>query len=550
MESVVGGFLRALGLIPPLGRTTKGSSPQLPHDGDGRHAGPFDSRCRHGDSGWASQCNQRPFRAPANHGFLVRPAWGAQGAACETFDHFFEGLKELAANAELCATCLNARLFTRSMSGVWSEGLRKKLLALSLFPDLKTVLAICRAKVSAENTDADLASMSASVNAASRSPQLQSSRPQQQSGHAQKYNSCSQCRCCSWSPHNTLTDSQAYWTTCQPCGKQPHFAGICEARGRKKQRKSSSFRHHVQSVHGISPWERRWVNVTIATGTSPHSRTLGEFLATPDTGADVTIMGWVELNLLGFTSDQLEAPLEQEVFAANGQPLDCFGTFNLTFHLGSHSIADRVTVVDLVDGIFFGMVRCSRFGNSPDIYPTPLPLQRQSHAVTGEFCKVRQPGQQKEPSDPLPRRAFKVASADFFAHAGHTYLSLAHQLPSPAGWRSHGCPPPPPRSTIRTLAPWFCRLGIPTTLCTDGSPPYNSRDFRKFLDHWGITQVSSLPHYPQSILSSLLASTARHAHASQMVAYTGATADVTRNDRQSHTFEWGDGPTQHIVREG
>ena len=93
---------------------------------------------------------------------------------------------------------------------------------------------------------------------------------------------------------------------------------------------------------------------------------------------------------------------------------------------------------------FFGMVRCSRFGNSPDIYPTPLPLQRQSHAVTGEFCKVRQPGQQKEPSDPLPRRAFKVASADFFAHAGHTYLALAHQLPSPAGWRSHGCPPPPP----------------------------------------------------------------------------------------------------------
>ena len=77
------------------GRTTKGSSPQLPHDGDARHAGPFDSRCRHGDSGWASQCNQHPLPAPANHGFLVRPAWGAQGAACETFDHFSRAWKNL-----------------------------------------------------------------------------------------------------------------------------------------------------------------------------------------------------------------------------------------------------------------------------------------------------------------------------------------------------------------------------------------------------------------------------------------------------------------------
>ena len=54
------------------------------------------------------------------------------------------------------------------------------------------------------------------------------------------------------------------------------------------------------------------------------------------------------------------------------------------------------------------------------------------------------------------------------------------------------------RSTIRTLAAWFCRHGMPTTLRTDGSPPYSSHNSRKLLDRWGVTHVSSLPHNPQS----------------------------------------------------
>ena len=54
------------------------------------------------------------------------------------------------------------------------------------------------------------------------------------------------------------------------------------------------------------------------------------------------------------------------------------------------------------------------------------------------------------------------------------------------------------RPTIRTLAAWFCRLGIPTTLRTDGGPPFNSHDFRTFLDRWSVTHAPSSPHYPPS----------------------------------------------------
>ena len=93
------------------------------------------------------------------------------------------------------------------MSGVRSEGLRKKLLALNPFPNLKAVLSICRAEESAENTDADLASIPTSVNAASQSRQPQPSGPQQQSGHAQEdNNSCSQRRYCGGRSHKARTD--------------------------------------------------------------------------------------------------------------------------------------------------------------------------------------------------------------------------------------------------------------------------------------------------------------------------------------------------------
>ena len=63
----------------------------------------------------------------------------------------------------------------------------------------------------------------------------------------------------------------------------------------------------------------------------------------------------------------------------------------------------------------------------------------------------------------------------------------ATQLPSTAA-----------RSTIRTLSAWFCRLGIPTTLRSDGGPPFNSHDFSTFLDRWSVTHAPSSPHYPQS----------------------------------------------------
>ena len=72
------------------------------------------------------------------------------------------------------------------------------------------------------------------------------------------------------------------------------------------------------------------------------------------------------------TSDRLKAPLVPEVVAAHGQPVDCLGTLNLTFNLGFCSVADRVTVINSVDGIFLAWYVARDLVIIPDNYSTPL----------------------------------------------------------------------------------------------------------------------------------------------------------------------------------
>ena len=132
-----------------------------------------------------------------------------QQQAGESFDNFYVAIRELATDAELCGTCLETRLTTRIMSGVRSEEVRKKLLALTPFPQLEAVVALCRSEESACNTEADLSSKPA-LNAAVRSPAL--------------------CRYCGGRPHRSRLDCPAYGKTCSLCNRRHHFPQVCESR--------------------------------------------------------------------------------------------------------------------------------------------------------------------------------------------------------------------------------------------------------------------------------------------------------------------------------
>ena len=61
---------------------------------------------------------------------------------------------------------------------------------------------------------------------------------------------------------------------------------------------------------------------------SPDNQPLGEFLVTPDTDANTTIVR-AQFNSLGFPIDRLQAPPGQDVVAANGQLFGSLGKFSL-----------------------------------------------------------------------------------------------------------------------------------------------------------------------------------------------------------------------------
>ena len=412
------------------------------------------------------------------------------------------------------------------MSGVRSEEVRKKLLALTPFPQLEAVVALCRSEESACNTEADLSSKPA-LNAAVRSPAL--------------------CRYCGGRPHRSRSDCPAYGKTCSLCNRRHHFPQVCESRDKPLPTRTSQ--PQQRDMHAQQPKQTRSISIQ-RTRTSPQvfvqlytkdgERSLGSHAATPDTGTEATVIGRRQFLALGLSLADLQPPLHDEVVVANGETLPCLGTYPLQIRLGQRSTVARAAVFDSVDGILLAWFVVRDLGLIPHNFPEPLPLSvdrvaappsssssppdwdwlwrpGKTHAIPDALSRA--PVDDPTPADqvaerdvelhvrrvvtavsadPLPRRVFEVASADFFSHAGQTYLVYSDRL---SGWMEIAqLPSTAARPTIRTLAAWFCRLGIPTTLRTDGSPPFNSHDFRTFWDRWSVdvTHAPSSPHCPQS----------------------------------------------------
>ena len=114
-------------------------------------------------------------------------------------------------------------------------------------------------------------------------------------------------------------------------------------------------------------------------------------------------------------------------------------------------------------------------------------------------CRKYLPSQQKEPllSDPEPSRVFETMSADFFSHAGKSWLVVADRL---SGWPIAASidGEPTARVLVSHLREVFAVTGVPNRLKTDGGPQFTARHTRTFLQKWGVVHTISSPHYPQS----------------------------------------------------
>ncbi|XP_068225983.1 uncharacterized protein [Palaemon carinicauda] len=116
-----------------------------------------------------------------------------------------------------------------------------------------------------------------------------------------------------------------------------------------------------------------------------------------------------------------------------------------------------------------------------------------------EACQTLQPSQQQEPllNDDNPTRPFESVSADFFVVAGKSFLVIADRL---SGWPVVApCKGDTTASnTIRIFCRYFREVGVPLRLRTDGGPQFTSAEFKDFMKRWGVRQMVTSPHYPQS----------------------------------------------------
>lgn len=189
----------------------------------------------------------------------------------ESFNSFLVALQELAADADFCTECLDARLATRIMSGIRSPEIRKKLLAMQPFPALDAVITECRSEESARSTEAEL-----------HSKQIQ--RAAQKPSAASRQSGAGTCRYCGGAKHKTRSDCPAHGTTCTKCLKRNHFAKVCESRQPAKRDKSAATGNRSgprtgTAVHGIETADadyssRRAPRVTVNVSTHPHRRAL------------------------------------------------------------------------------------------------------------------------------------------------------------------------------------------------------------------------------------------------------------------------------------
>ena len=118
-----------------------------------------------------------------------------------------------------------------------------------------------------------------------------------------------------------------------------------------------------------------------------------------------------------------------------------------------------------------------------------------------EPCRLHAASQPKEPlritDDRCPTLPFESTSADLFSCQGWEYLVYVDRK---TGWP---CVAKIGRTAssadvIHAIRGWFANVGVPRILTTDGGPQFSSRRFADFCSRWGVTHLSSSPHYPQS----------------------------------------------------
>ena len=112
-------------------------------------------------------------------------------------------------------------------------------------------------------------------------------------------------------------------------------------------------------------------------------------------------------------------------------------------------------------------------------------------------CNAGAPSNAKEPltASPEPEYPWQHTVMDYFELVSVHYLVIADRF---TGWpeifRQNG----KFMTLVRTCRNLFAQFGVPEEVSFDGGPPFNSYEWRKFLNQWDVRPRKSSGNYPQS----------------------------------------------------
>ena len=306
--------------------------------------------------------------------------------ASQSFDSFFAHLRQLARDAELCATCHDSRLTDAIITGLSDRALAERLQAMDPPPSLEQVKIKCRSHESARKNNSELqqnSSQNANINKMSAYKQNkrnankpEASRPRSPSrsripDEIKKKFSC--LRCGDQKRHSN-GKCPAKGKVCKTCNKPDHFNTVCFQtilKPASKTEKCSTKRIVINNIASTTACPTIDVHMQCSKKDASPKRLTADFPITPDSGSEATAIGFSDFCDLGLNASHLSGPSNRDIRAANGGPLQSVGVFSATLSYSGKSITGDVEVLLNFPSPVLSWYHARDLGILPPHYPRP-----------------------------------------------------------------------------------------------------------------------------------------------------------------------------------
>ena len=279
----------------------------------------------------------------------------------ESFDEFYVSLRNLAEESDICEKCYEQRITTRIMSGIKDKNVRQKLLAINPFPDLKTVVNLCRSEESATKDSSALDSK-ISIEKIKKTSYRREKNDQQKKADT--------CKKCGYDYHEK-SKCPANKSECKKCHSIGHWAKMCLTKdpSRKQQeQKNSNKKFFVQNIK-CCKISNPTPKIKIKCSTNRNNQV--KIIATPDTGAEVSICGPDVISKMNINKTKLQH-CKENLQAANGSEIKTIGSIKMKLEVGGIAVQEDVIICKNQKEFLLSWIACRKLRLIPDDFPKPI----------------------------------------------------------------------------------------------------------------------------------------------------------------------------------